>query len=66
VSGTDGEGVNLRASPSATARVLRVVPEGATLTGAGETQKAEGLNWQKVRDSDGRVGWVAATYVLPI
>lgn len=66
VDGTDGTGVNLRAEPSASAKVLKVVPEGAVLTATGEVRQAEGLSWRPVRDPEGKQGWVATKYVKPL
>ena len=63
VSGTDGTGVSLREKPSATARRLTVVPEGARLVIIGEDTQAEGRTWRNVKTTGGATGWVAAQYV---
>jgi hypothetical protein len=65
VTGTDGSGVSLREKPSATARRLTVVPEGARLTIIGEDTQAEGRTWRNVKTSGGATGWVAGQYVKP-
>lgn len=66
VSGTDGTGVSLREKPSATARRLTVVPEGARLVVIGEDTQAEGRTWRNVKTTNGATGWVAAQYVKPL
>ena len=63
VAGTDGSGVSLREKPSATARRLTVVPEGARLVVIGEDTQAEGRTWRNVKTTGGATGWVAAQYV---
>jgi hypothetical protein len=65
VSGTDGTGVTLREKPSATAKRLTVVPEGARLTIIGEDTQAEGRTWRNVKTTNGATGWVAGQYVKP-
>jgi hypothetical protein len=65
VAGTDGTGVSLREKPSATARRLTVVPEGARLVVIGEDQQAEGRTWRNVKTTGGATGWVAGQYVRP-
>ena len=65
VAGTDGSGVTLREKPSATARRLTVVPEGARLVVIGEDTQAEGRTWRNVKSTNGATGWVAAQFVRP-
>jgi hypothetical protein len=65
VAGTEGTGVSLREKPSATARRLTVVPEGAKLIIIGEDTQAEGRTWRNVKTTGGATGWVAAQYVRP-
>jgi hypothetical protein len=66
VVGTDGTGVNLRASPSLAAARIKTIPEGTTLISLGEPQQNEGRSWRNVRDPSGPEGWVAAEYVTPV
>jgi uncharacterized protein (TIGR02594 family) len=57
---TRPKGLNLRAQPSATAAILRVLPEGTALRGhqlVGE--------WRGVRTLDGTPGWVAERFTEP-
>ncbi|MFN0074473.1 MAG: hypothetical protein ACKVVP_23575 [Chloroflexota bacterium] len=64
VAGTGGEGVVLRSEASRAASMLTVVPEGAVVTLIGPEQVTEGRAWRPVRDSVGRVGWLAAEYLI--
>ena len=65
VTGTDGEGLVMRARPSREAEVLKLVADGSILVGTGETRQNEGRRWLQVRAQDGQRGWVAADYVMP-
>ncbi|HEX2032766.1 MAG TPA: polysaccharide deacetylase family protein, partial [Chloroflexota bacterium] len=65
VSGTGGQGVNLRASPGLRAPVIKGLPEGAPLTLLGGDASGDGLTWRHVRDAQGAEGWVAAQFVSP-
>ncbi len=66
VSNTDGTGLNLRASPSTTARIMATLPEGTTLEVIGEDRQVEGRAWKNVRSSQSGTGWVAAEYTTPV
>jgi polysaccharide biosynthesis protein PslG len=63
VANTGGEGVSLRAQPSAGSPRLALVPEGGRLEVMGEDRAAEGRTWRNVRQPGGPVGWVAADYL---
>jgi uncharacterized hydrophobic protein (TIGR00271 family) len=64
VAGTGGQGVNVRASAglSATIAALR---EGTVVQLTGETRSAAGLTWTQVILTDGRVGWIAQSFLVP-
>ncbi len=59
------DGLNLRAEPSAAARLLRTLPFDTHLTTIGPptAPDAAGIVWQNVRTDDGPAGWVAAQYL---
>ena len=63
VAGTAGEGLMLRAAPSATAAVVKGLTEGALLQPLEEPRQVEGATWYRVRDQAGSEGWVVADYV---
>jgi hypothetical protein len=65
VGNTEGQGANLRQRPSATAPVLRTLPEGAVVEVIGAETNAEGRSWRNVRDQAGANGWVAAELLVP-
>ena len=45
---------------------LRAWPDGTTLAIAGSDAVGDGRRWKRVRDPDGRLGWVPADFVVPI
>jgi hypothetical protein len=63
VAGTGGFGLNLRATPSDTAEVVKRLADGDLLEPLEEPRQVEGAAWYKVRDRTGSEGWVAAEYV---
>lgn len=64
VSGTGGRGVRLRWTPGgAIAGLLR---EGDRVEVLYERQNVNDQEWVRVRDQEGRIGWVAADYLLPV
>lgn len=67
VANTQGDGVNLRRSPSTSSMRLRTIPEGGVVVATGPSVSSEGAVWYPVRDSRGVSGWVQARYltVLP-
>ncbi len=60
VTGTDGEGVRLRATPGG--QQLGVYEEGTRLEQIGPDQTVNGVVWRNVRGPDGQAGWVAAEF----
>ena len=65
VANTDNQGLNLRSSPSTSATVQRVLPEGTVLEVIGQDRQAEGRTWRNVRvPNSGTTGWVAGEYVV--
>lgn len=61
VTGTGGEGLNMRDAPGG--NVVTTLPDGTRLEQAGPDQKdASGATWHNVRTPDGTVGWVSAQF----
>ncbi len=58
VSTTGTDPLNLRQSPTRSARVLRILKRDAVVTILAGPQSAEGFRWWQVRADDGQVGWV--------
>ena len=64
VAGTERQGVNVRAAPSAHAASVKLAPEGAVLEVVGPDRTADGRTWRNIRDpADGAHGWVAAEFL---
>jgi hypothetical protein len=64
VSGTEGDGLRLRESPSATAEVIDVLPEGTLVEATGDQSEEEGRLWRRVQAPQGD-GWVADEFLAP-
>ncbi|MFN8634123.1 MAG: SH3 domain-containing protein [Chloroflexota bacterium] len=63
VSGTGGQGANLRADPGTSGRLLQNVSEGTRLTVVGEDREVDGRTWRNVRTESGATGWIVADAV---
>lgn len=63
VSSTGGQGANLRAAPSASADVIKVVREGLVVLVVGPSREAEGRRWRHVQDDAETEGWIAAEFL---
>lgn len=63
VTNTGGQGVNMRAEPSANAARVDVLTEGAILEVIGPDVQAEGRTWRSLKDKSGKTGWVAADFL---
>jgi hypothetical protein len=61
VTNTGGQGLTLRQAPGGAA--IRGLPDGTALTPTGEEQIVGDRLWRKVRDAQGREGWVAADFL---
>ena len=61
VTNTGGQGLTLRQTPGGA--VIRGLPDGTLLSLTGEEQVAGDRLWRKVRDAQGREGWVAAEFL---
>ena len=60
VANTEGQGANMRQSPSTTAEIVRSVPEGTIVDVVGPDQQGGGRTWRNIREPGGATGWVAA------
>ncbi|HXJ74293.1 MAG TPA: SH3 domain-containing protein, partial [Candidatus Dormibacteraeota bacterium] len=63
VVGTSGLGLRFRNSPSVSASVLLVIPEGSAVTLLGDTQTADGYLWRHLTYAS-QTGWAAAQYLV--
>src|SRR5687768_7259324 len=61
VTNTGGQGLTMRRAPGG--EPLGALPDGTALTPTGELEEAAGRRWSKVRDAQGREGWVAAEFL---
>ena len=64
VQGTEGQGLNLRKKPSASAKLIANVKEGSELTVLTGPQEAEGYVWWKLRAANGKQGWAASQWLV--
>ncbi|HEX5501529.1 MAG TPA: SH3 domain-containing protein [Thermomicrobiales bacterium] len=61
VTGTGGEGLNLRDAPGG--NLVTTLPDGTRLEQAGpDQQDSSGATWHNVRTPDGTTGWVSAQF----
>jgi len=58
----DGDGLNLRSTPSTSSQVVNHLPDGTLVSVLDATVEADGYQWQQV-NAGGLVGWVAAIYL---
>jgi hypothetical protein len=65
IANTEGQGANMRQSPSTTAPVIRTLSEGTVVDVIGNETNAGGRNWRNVRDPAGATGWVASELLAP-
>lgn len=59
------DGVNLRAEPTTSGDVVRVLAVGTEVTITGEAVDADGYSWVPVSLEDGTTGWVVADFLTP-
>lgn len=57
-------GVIVRSEPGSTASVVTYLNDLTELVLLGEQQEKDGLLWEKVRLADGKIGWVAARFLM--
>jgi SH3-like domain-containing protein len=65
VGNTNGQGANIRSEPGSGGRVLKTLPEGATIEVLGPEREVDGQIWRQVRDSAGVTGWIVRGAVAP-
>jgi hypothetical protein len=63
VVATDGDCLNLRESPSASATSLGCFRDGVLLTDIGDSTTAGGVTWRHVRTASGAIGWASADFL---
>lgn len=66
VTGTGGQGANLRAEPSLSGRILQNVRDGTRLTVVGPDRQADGRTWRNVRPESGAAGWLVTDVVQSV
>ncbi len=64
VNGTLGQGLNLRASYSTSARLVGSAKDGNVLTVLEGPQEADGYTWWKVKTAEGKEGWAAGKFLV--
>jgi cytoskeletal protein RodZ len=63
VQGTQGQGLNLRAQATTSARIIVNAREGTVLTVVEGPEEADGYVWWKLRTPGGEEGWGAARWL---
>jgi len=66
VVNTDGQGANMRRSPSVSAQRVKLIPEGTIVELLGPETRGDGYSWRNVRDAAGSSGYIIADYLQPI
>jgi hypothetical protein len=66
VKGTEGQQLRLRAGPALNYETLRIIDEGTQLQVMEGPQAADGFSWWQVKTTDGVIGWVAGTWLVPV
>lgn len=62
---SNGLGLNVRRLPSLTSGILERLPDGSMVRGLGQTRRAGGVQWRRVRTSTGITGWASADILQP-
>ncbi len=62
---SNGLGLNVRRMPSLTSGILERLPDGSTVRGLGQTRRAGGVQWRRVRTSTDTTGWASADVLQP-
>lgn len=65
VGGTGGAGVYIRRTPRLVDQI-RAWTDGTVMEQVGDDVDAEGIRWHMVRDPDGNLGYVPASYLLEV
>lgn len=63
VANTGGEGANMRREPGPTGERLKIIPDGGIVDVVGPDRSVDGSTWRNVRDLQGDVGWIAASFL---
>ena len=62
---SNGLGLNVRRLPSLTSGILERLPDGSTVRALGQTRRAGGVQWRRVRTNTGITGWASADVLQP-
>ena len=65
VGGTGGVGVYIRRTPRLVDQI-RAWTDGTVMDQVGDDVDAEGIRWHMVRDPDGNLGYVPASYLIEL
>jgi hypothetical protein len=66
VSGTGASELRLRSAPGLNQETLGTLEDGTHLTVLEGPESVDGYEWWKVRADDGRQGWVASEWLVPV
>lgn len=66
VSGTEGSQLRLRSAPGLDQETLGTLEDGTHLIVLEGPESVDGHEWWKVRADDGRQGWVAGDWLVPV
>lgn len=58
-----GNKINMRSTPSTGAKVVKQLTNGEKVTPTGKSENVSGYNWIQVKDSQGNLGWIVASYI---
>jgi len=66
IANTEGQGANMRRTPSTTAPIVRTLAEGTVVDAIGAEMQAEGRAWRNIRHPQSSdTGWVASDLLAP-
>jgi hypothetical protein len=66
IGNTNGFGANVRSEPGLEYEMLAQLSDGSQVELTGKAQSADGFTWQRVRLEDGRLGWIADNFLIPV
>jgi hypothetical protein len=65
IGNTGGAGANIRSSPGLAGTIIETLPDGSRVILLGESQQADGFDWQFIEIPDTRDGWVVVQFIIP-
>jgi hypothetical protein len=66
ISGTDGLDLRFRYGPGTEYVTIRIAEEGEVMRVSDGPQIADGLNWWRLHDAYGNIGWAAEEFLVPV